>query len=418
MEITTPYTFVQQMLVNELEFLNNNVNKSGDKFIHQNHMANELQNLLEILKTVTNADAYLRDCDIKSLMLLLDNQDKINFTYNNDSKQAIKNRLLDLLANGKIIQEKYDHELNKFLNYSIISQIKSANNFEITHIKLASLLCYATVLPMRNSVWYLVSQNENVAKLFVNALDKYLLSLLSMVKNKDPSLSKNVRVVYTFPGAQIKMKEKMNSTLITVDKASYQTKSNDIEVCYVLRNSMQFANSGNQQTELCAQYLELNVVPYCMYNSWLPDNATANVLDLYKLDGSKKKLKLGNVMFVNMLRAGTREAIRHTIDVYYSACNYLDKSKLPFRIIGNYKGYENNYKMAALDFAILMFVTNINNRNLKYLMMNVHENMFQELKTQVCRMPPHKVFSALMNYDINKEPLNNFRNDAIDTAFM
>ena len=56
-----------------------------------------------------------------------------------------------------------------------------------------------------------------------------------------------------------------------------------------------------------------------------------------------------------------------------------------------------------------MLVTSITHRTLKYNMLNIHEKMFQELKTVVCKHNAAKLYDILINYDINKEPLNNFR---------
>ncbi|AAQ91657.1 unknown [Choristoneura fumiferana DEF multiple nucleopolyhedrovirus] len=419
MASTLPYTFLQHMIINEMQFINNNVNDNdAPSFLHKTHMAAELENFLQILSKVTNADPYLLNCDIKSINLLLNNKDKINFVYNDESKQSLKARLIALLPNGKIISDKYDREMDKLFNYSIIPQIKNEADAHITHIKLACLLCYTALLPARNSVWYLIFSTNEYQTVFVDAFSKYLIAVLQMMKSKDTSLDNSVRVIYHIGQVEYVFKEKMDPKLITVDNnAQFQTKKDDMEVCYTIFNKLQFNNPGSQQTELFAQFLELNAVPYCMYNSMLPENTSMSVYNLYKLDAKSKQLKLGNVLFVNKMRTGAKEAILNSIETYYNACKFLKTSKIPFRIVGSYKGYQDDYKMAALDFVILMFATNANKCSLKYLMMNVHEKMFQELKTQVCRLTPQKVYSVLTNYDLSKEPLTNFSKDAIDTAF-
>jgi hypothetical protein len=419
MAAKVPYTFVQHMIINELQFINSNVNdNNAPSFMHKNHMVGELQNILQILNNITDADPYLIKCDINSINLLINNQNKINFVYSDESKQSLKSRLIAFLPNGKMITEKYDREMDKLFNYNIISQIKDEADARISHIKLACLLCYMVLIPSRNSVWHLIYETREYQNMFLDAFSKYLIAVLHMMKNKDSSLNNNVRAVYHIGDVEYVFKEKMDSKLITVDNdAQFQTKKDDMEVCYVIFNKLQFNTSGNQQTELFAEFLELNAVPYCMYNSLLPENTSMSVYNLFKLNSNQKQLKLGNVLFVNKMRTGAKEAIQNKIKMYYNACKFLKMSKIPFRIVGSYKGYKEDYKMAALDFVILMFATNSNKCPLKYLMMNVHEQMFQELKTQVCRLTPQRVHSVLMNYDVDKEPLTNFTQDAVDTAF-
>ncbi|BBD50497.1 hypothetical protein [Samia cynthia nucleopolyhedrovirus] len=409
-----PYSFVQQAVINELQFLNASVTESVVGFFSYNHVSDELQNVLQIATAARNADQYLQTCDIKSLNLLTANIQLINFNYSDEPKQALKKRLLELLPDKKEIVSKYDRELDSVLNYSYISQIKSLDNIEVTHKKLACVLCYTAMLPSRNSVWYL-PDNEN-RELFAGALSKYLLNVLAMIKNKDRSLDRNVRVVYHVGVPDVRFGETMNPNLISVDSSPFQSRPSDLEVCYAMRNKLFLGNAGEQHTDVCAQFPEVNGIPYCLYNAELPDNFAAGMFNLYKLE-SQKKLKLGNVLFVNTMRTGAKESIVNTINAYYNACQYVKNAKLQLRVVGNYKGYQHDYKMAALDFAILMFATNAANCYLKYVMMNVHERMFMELKKQVCRLPPQKVYEALLNYDVEIEPSINFSADTVDAAF-
>ncbi|AAP29887.1 unknown [Choristoneura fumiferana multiple nucleopolyhedrovirus] len=423
MDTPVPYLFVQRMVLGELEYLDANVNNNGTGYFSLGHLGDRLQSLLKTLHGVNNADPYFHKCDIRSLELLVNNINKISFTKNVESKLELKQRLLRILPNGDQIASKYDRELNKVLNFTYNCQIDTFDNIQLTHLKLACVLCYTALLPFNNNAWYL-PKNESTA--FVAAFENYLSNFLGLMKSKDGSLEKNVRVTYHVvpPVSQITppyvpIKNKINASNITVhnvNRASYQNASTDIEVCYALNNRLYLNNSGSQQTELCAQFLELNALPYCLYNSVLPDDFAVSALNLYKLDDAKKKLKLGNVMFVNTMRTGAKEAIIATMRAYYHACQHVKNNKV-VRVVGNYKGYANDYKLAALDFAILMLVTNATNCQLKYLIMNVHERMFMELKQQVCSWTPQKVYNALMNYDIEKEPLTNFSKDAVNRAF-
>ncbi|AAC59113.1 unknown [Orgyia pseudotsugata multiple nucleopolyhedrovirus] len=417
------YSFVQRMVVNELEFLNANVNSNGVGYFSFNHLGDRLQSLLTTLNNVAaNADPYLQKCDARSLKLLLDNLNKISFTHNVESKPQLKQRLLDMLPNGDAIGNKYDKELNKILNFTYNCRLDTLNNIEMTHMKLTCVLCYTAGLPFRDNLWYL--PNNESGELFATAFGNYLAYFLAMMRSKDGSLDKNVRVMYhVVPPLQLSeppyivFRDRINAGLISVqDSAQYQTAGLDFEVCYTLNNKLYLNSPGSQQTELCAEYLELNALPYCLYNATLPDNFALSALNLYKLNDAKKKLKLGNVLFVNTMRTGAKETIIATMRAYYYACKYAKANKL-LRVIGNYKGYANDYKLAALDFAILMLVTNSTNIQLKYLTMNVHERMFMELKQQVCRLSPRKIYNVLLNYDIGSEPLTNFSRDAADGAF-
>ncbi|BBU37522.1 hypothetical protein [Choristoneura diversana nucleopolyhedrovirus] len=423
MDTPVPYLFVQRMVVGELEYLNTNVNDNGAGYFSLGHLKDRLQSLLKTLRGVNNADPYFHKCDIRSLELLINNINKISFTHNVESKLELKRRLLTILPNGDQIENKYDRELDKVLNFTYNCQIDTFDNIEMTHLKLACILCYTAILPFRNNAWYLPN-NESTA--FVAAFENYLSNFLGMMKSKDGSLKKNVRVAYHVvpPALQssspyVTIKDKMdagNITLHNVNRTSYQNASTDIEVCYALYNKLYLNNPGDQQTELCAQFLELNALPYCLYNSALPDDFAVSALNLYKLDDARKKLKLGNVLFVNTMRTGAKETIIATMRAYYHACQHAKNNKV-VRVVGSYKGYASNYKLAALDFAILMLVTNATNCQLKYLITNVHERMFMELKQQVCRWTPQKVYNALINYDIESEPLTNFSKDAADRAF-
>ena len=423
MDTPMPYLFVQRMIVGELEYLDANVNHNGAGYFSLGHLSDRLQSLFKILQSVNNADPYFHKCDIRSLELLINNINKISFTHNVESKPKLKQHLLKILPNGDQIEKKYDKELNKVLSFTYNCQIDTFSNIEMTHFKLACVLCYTAILPFKNNAWYLLD-NENTA--FVAAFENYLSNFLGMMKSKDGSLDKNVRVTYhvvplasQITSPYVIIKDKMNASNITVhnvNRALYQNASTDIEVCYALNNRLYLNNPGDQQTELCAQFLELNAIPYCLYNSALPDDFAISALNLYKLDNAKKKLKLGNVLFVNTMRTGSKETIIATMRAYYQACQHAKKNKM-VRVVGSYKGYASNYKLAALDFAILMLVTNATNCQLKYLIMNVHERMFMDLKQQVCRWTPQKVYNALINYNIESEPLTNFSKDAVDRAF-
>lgn len=425
MATPVPYSFVQQMVVSELEFLNANVNNNGVGYFSFNHLSDRLQNLLKALNSAAaNADPYLQKCDAKSVELLLGNMNKISFTHNVETKPQLKQRLLRMLPNGDAIGSKYDKELNKVLNFTYNCQLDDLNFVQMTHIKLACVLCYTASLPFRDNVWHLLS-NEN-REHFAAAYGNYLASFLAMIRSKDGSLNKNVRVVYhVVPPAQLNappyvvVNDRMNAGLISVQNvtdAQYQTAATDIEVCYALHNKLYMNNPGDQQTELCAEYLELNALPYCLYNATLPDNFALSALNLYKLGDAKKKLKLGNVLFVNTMRTAAKESIIATMRAYYLACQHAKANKM-LRVVGNYKGYANNYKLAALDFAILMLVTNSVNCQLKYLTINVHERMFMEFKQQVCRLTPQKVYNMLLDYDIESEPLTNLSRTAAYEAF-
>ncbi|AGR57080.1 hypothetical protein [Choristoneura rosaceana nucleopolyhedrovirus] len=429
MATPVPYDFVQQMVMGELDFLALNVKENTASYFSSNHLGDRLKSLLNTLHNVNNANAFYKKYDIQSLELLINNIDKINFTYKKYSKPKLKKRLLNILPNGSQIESNYDKELNKVLNFTYDCQIDNFDNIKMTHLKLACILCYTAIMPFRNNTWYLPN-NENTA--FVSAFENYLLNFLGMMKSKDGSLEKNVRITYhvvpsvlhdkTSP--YVITKDKMNASNITlhnVNRTSYQNMFTDIEVCYALNNRLYLNEPDSQQTELCAQFLELNALPFCLYNSILPDEFALSALNLYKLDDAKRKLKLGNVLFVNKMRTSAKETIIATIRAYYYACRHAKDNKV-VRVVGNYKGYEEKrneqyYKMAALDFAILMLVTNATNCQLKYLIIDEYELMFMELKQQLCRWTPQKVYNAIINYDIESEPLTNFSKDRDDRAF-
>ncbi|BAE72329.1 ORF40 peptide [Hyphantria cunea nucleopolyhedrovirus] len=416
-----PYWFVQQMVVNELEYLSTNVNDDGAGYFSFDHLGDRLQNLIKMLSNLDMSDAYLQKYDIKSLELLIDNINKIDYTHSEEKKEELKQRLTNLLPNGDLIVSKYDKELNKVLNFSYNCEINTLNNIEMSHMKLACVLCYTALLPYRNNAWYL--PNNEHQQLFAAAFGNYLINFLNMVKSKDGSLNKTVRVMYhVVPSVQltepyINLKDRMNASLIAVQNVSnaqYQNLPTDIEVCYSLNNRLYLNNSGDQQTDMCAEYLELNAVPYCLYNSMLPDNFAMSVFNLYKLHEAKKKLQLGNVLFVNVMRNSAKETIINTMRTYYSACQKMKNNKI-LRVVGNFKG-SFDYKFAALDFAILALVTNATNCQLKYLTTR-HEQMFMDLKQQICRLTPQKVYNVLLNYKIDKEPLTNFSKDAVQGVF-
>nr|UIX56168.1 HycuOrf-40 hypothetical protein [Hyphantria cunea nucleopolyhedrovirus]UIX56314.1 HycuOrf-40 hypothetical protein [Hyphantria cunea nucleopolyhedrovirus] len=422
MAIQLPYWFVQQMVVKELEYLSTNVNDDGAGYFSFDHLSDRLKSLVRILNRVDVADAYLQKYDIKSLELLIDNINKIRYTHSVEKKEEIKQRLINLVPNGNHLVDKYDKQLNKVLNFSYNCEIDTLNYIEMSHIKLACVLCYTALLPFRNNAWYL-PHNES-RQLFATAFGNYLINFFNMMKSKDGSLNKTVRVMYhVVPAVQLTSEpyifihDKMNASLITVQNVSnaqHQNLPTDIEVCYALNNKLYMNNPGDQQTEMCAEYLELNAVPYCLYNSMLPDNFAMSVFNLYKLHEGKKKMQLGNVLFVNAMRNSAKETIITTMRAYYFACQKIKSNKV-LRVIGNYKG-SYDYKLAALDFAILALVTNATNCQFKYLT-NTHEQMFINLKQQICRLTPQKVYNVLLNYKIDNEPLTNFSKDAVEGVF-
>lgn len=415
MTTTVPYWFIQNMVEGELQFLKDNVYTKTSSYFSFGHLRDRLTSLLKI---VNSANSTFQQYDSQILKLLINNMNKIQFTYSNETKPVLKQRLLDQLPNGALISNKYDKELNKVFNYSYNSQINTLDNIQITHLQLACVLCYTAIFAFRNNMW-LLSQNENY-NLFTTAFGNYLYNFLSMLHKKDKPMSNYVRVVYhvvPLPKTPLSVtsSESMSEKLVTVTNAQYQSKPTDIEVCYAMHNKLFLNNPEDQQTELCAQFLELNAIPYCLYNAELPDNFGLSVFNLYKLD--QNTLKLGNVMFVNTMRTAAREVKINTLRMYVHMCRYIVENKLKLRVVGNYKGYQNDYKMAALDFVLLMFATNAHGCPLNYLMMNKHETMFIELKRQACRMTFTKLFDVIMNYNIDLEPLTNFSANIADTEF-
>nr|QNN89368.1 hypothetical protein [Spilarctia obliqua nucleopolyhedrovirus] len=83
-----PYWFVQQMVVNELEYLSTNVNDNGAGYFSFDHLRDRLQSLLKMLIGVDSSDAYLQKYDIKSLELLIDNINKIDYTYSEEKRKS------------------------------------------------------------------------------------------------------------------------------------------------------------------------------------------------------------------------------------------------------------------------------------------------------------------------------------------
>lgn len=420
MTTPVPYWYVQQMVISELEFLNSNVNEGGAAYFSGDHLNDRLQNLSKILKSVTNADAYLFKCDQKSLDLIINNLK--GATYIIETKDELKKRLYEYLTDVALIVNTYDKQLNTVMNYSYSCQIETLNKIEFTHIKLACVLIYTAILRFKNNEWYL-PYNKHL-NFFIKPFNDYLLNFLKMLKNKDGSINKNVRVIFNIPPPlknsappYVPVKKRLNSSLITmqnINNVQYQNESTDIEICYVNNNKLYYGDANDQQLELTGEFLEINTLPYCLYTSMLPNNFAISALNLYKL--ANKKLKLGNVLFVNKMRDRSKETIIRTMRVYYHACQQLKTNKI-VRVVGSYKGYSNDYNLAALDFTILVLVASATECQLKYLITDENEKSFMELKRQVCKSTLQKLYSMLINNDFEKDVMTNLKITAVDKMF-
>ncbi|USC25952.1 hypothetical protein [Palpita vitrealis nucleopolyhedrovirus] len=414
------YKILQTMIINELSYINDNVNYNSNKFFSKNQFKGELHKLLSILlkyKKLYNSTNI--NYDVRTVCFLLENKNKIDVSIvNNDVQNYVQSNIFKLFKTHNKMLNNYNNELNKLLqanNENLVPNINNIDNIKLQHIQLARLLCYITVIESRNSKdWKALVSNNVMAEHFFN----FIVNVLNMIKSNQTSLNHNVSIVYNVNdnNSTMNLQNKLKPRLVTIeiiDKDKFENKHTDIEICYVLNNKLYVQDVNSQQFLIHSTFVELNVLPFCLFNDILPNDQSINVFNLFKFDNNKNKStsklpRLGNVMFINSLinKPITRQVIINTIDAYYSACQNLKTSG--HRIVADYRTYRSNYKLAALDFIILIFVTNILHRNLKYNMLKEHEKMFQQLKVTVCKLSAAKLYEQLLKYDIDKEPLNNF----------
>jgi hypothetical protein len=70
--------------------------------------------------------------------------------------------------------------------------------------------------------------------------------------------------------------------------------------------------------------------------------------------------------------------------------------------------YGSHYRVAALDFLILIFVGSITNRYIKYNLPPIQEKLFCDIKKAACSVKIKKMYDILQNYSLDIEPLANF----------
>ncbi|AGA16265.1 hypothetical protein [Thysanoplusia orichalcea nucleopolyhedrovirus] len=417
------YALLQKMIINELLFLNDNVNYATNKIFSKNQVNGELHKLLTLLLNYKKLNKNLLNInyDIKNLLFLLENKDKIDIIYFDDVKGYVQSAIVNLFESHKRSLNNYPTELDVLLkdgNENLIPTITDIDVNKFSHIQLARLLCYTAVIESRNSKpWRSIFLNETNANTVIESFLNYIIHVLNMIKSNQTSLNNSVSIVYHTINVELNLQNKLkprNINIEIVDKDKFENRQTDIEVCYVLNNNLHAQDAASQQTFMYASFVELNVLPFCLFNETLPNEQSISVFGLYRFEQTKNKTaskpsRLGNVMFVNSLtdKPITRETIINTINSYHNACQNL--KKLGHRVVGDYRVYEANYKLAALDFIILILVTSITHQTLKYNMLNVYEKMFQDLKATVCKHNASKLYNILINYDINKEPLSNFQ---------
>nr|QWC64774.1 hypothetical protein [Bombyx mori nucleopolyhedrovirus]WRK23353.1 hypothetical protein [Bombyx mori nucleopolyhedrovirus] len=415
------YALLQKMIINELLFLNDNVNYATNKLFSKDQANGELQKLSAMLLNYKKSNKNVPNIkfDLKNLSFMLENKDKIDIIQFDDVKNYVQPAIVNLFESHNRSLNNYSTELNTLLengNENLVPNITDIDNIKLSHMQLARLLCYTAVVESRNSKpWKAIFNNDTCV--LTDSFFNYIINILNMIKTNQGSLAHNLSVVYHIENIQMNLQNKLKPRSITieiVDKDKFENKHSDIEVCYVMNNRLHPQDVNSQQTLMCSSFVELNALPFCLYNETLPNDQSMSVFNLYKFEQTKnnsvsKPSRLGNVMFVNSLidKPITRETIVDIINSYHNACQNLKRSG--HRVVGDYRAYERDYKLAALDFIILMLVTSITHRTLKYNMLNIHEKMFQELKTIVCKHSAAKLYDILINYDINKEPLNNFR---------
>ncbi|ANF29682.1 hypothetical protein CapoNPV_034 [Catopsilia pomona nucleopolyhedrovirus] len=427
------YALVQHMIVNELTFVNDNVNYDKNSFFTRTQLSGELHKLLRILLKCNN-DNTNNKYDKNNLAMLLQYINTIKFSYFDDIELRVRDAMDNLLIETGQYDAQLDELVRKNTNAEIVSEMDNLDDIKFLHIHLARILCYTAAVNARNSLqWKRAVESRGDGGggggvvSFANAFVNYILIVLKMMKANDVSLTHKVCAVYHFTNRDINFNTSMkpNSIVIECTKKTtkLENKHTDLEVCYVNDNRLcaKF-DENNQQSCMYAMFLELNALPYCLYNNTLPDTLALSVFNLYRFNyGNVHKSKLpakpsrvGNVLLVNCFNANktiTRNEIVHKINAYYNACRHLVDERKNLRIVGDFSAYKNNYKLAALDFIILMFVTSITNRYLKYNICNNYEKMFQELKNKVCKLKVRKVYELLLNYSVDKEPLDNFNND-------
>lgn len=417
------------MLLDELKFLNDCVNYGNSKYLTQQQMHGELHKLLKIM-----INLKVKKNDKDNILLLVEHKDKIDFNfYDEQIKITTKNKLKEIvnLCRKNILQ--YEEDLDSFLktdNAAIVSEIENVNDIKINNLQFLRILCFMSAYTMRNGKEWKQNVGERIFKnseKYTNSFVNYLIIMLKQIKDKTKILSHSVKINYHFSNLQINYSNSiMKPGLIVIETAKKnksENKQDELEICYVLNNSLcpEYEND-NQHNSMFSSFIQLNALPYLLFNNILSDDQAITVFNLYKsINTNISQTKLieqvhtqtfcwSHVLIVNSIvdKPKIKSVYLNKLNTYY---NVLKSLKFNYTIVGNFEAYKENSHLAALDFIILMFVASITNRNLKYKVIANQEYLFQKLKNTVCKMKTKDVYNTIINYDVIKKPMENFKID-------
>lgn len=419
------------MGVNMLTFMHQSVNDKTMKYLNIDHGYNELDKMNMLLsKHINLPDSILDESmqiTLQCFNLLLDRKDSIVYLYYNSTKNFVNSQLIKYFRNKNKNIIDYETELKILLNdesVDIVPELNDINDIKFSHMQLSRMLCYGSVVTCRNMSFWKNMFAENRTDM-QNAFINHTLTVLKMLKRRQNFMSSSsVEIEYNYADQVVAINDEnrnMKSNMITVDtNQKADNKNSDLEICYLSGHWMLPRSPGEQQTIKFAQFVELNALPYCLFNATLPNNMSINVYNLHKTvmeemyqeNISDKPSRLGNVLLINKLKSDsvTQSDIINYINCYYVASDRRKtRQNFRLRLVGEFAAYKHNYRLAALDFIILMLVASVTQRRLRYTVSDAYEKMFQEIKTKTCKMSVKKVINMLANYNVNVEPMQNFK---------
>ncbi|UZE89722.1 PARG [Parapoynx stagnalis nucleopolyhedrovirus] len=425
------YKIIQEMLVNVLDFLNNNVNYDGFVYLTYDQFKQEISNFPMLLEqflhfnnNVTNKNF---DYDKKNVELLVKNINQIQYSHCSDIVNDTKRYLKSL--NISEVLNKFQKALEILLTNQIVPFINLEDLFyekEIDRTFLTRILCYGIHTSIRNiSHWTNDFMLDN--RQIKSAFKHHLYMIMDAIEN-DLSLPKiNINVVHHYKSVNINLNSNMKPSLINIISKPDNNFKNDaqhLEICYIINNTF-FSPLiyEHQHTVKCLNFLELNVIPYCFFNNILHDSHSISIFNLYKCNQvylnynqlvvvKDDPPRLGNILVVNSFinKKITREVIIDKINEYQNACIDLNAKQKNLILVGDSAAYAKNFNLAALDFIILMLICSITNRSLRFNTIDLYESKFKQIKDVVCKMTPEKIFNILTyNYSVDIEPLENFQ---------
>jgi hypothetical protein len=417
------YKILQQMLLSVTDFCNKNLQYEKNEryiFLFEGQWNKEFLCLLKVYTEYKNESIFKNTQhfinDFKNLMLFVEQKHLLNFTSFRNLEgfktsfdiKGFENEL-DLLLKGDVVID---------INY------KKLFTFYVERDFITRILLLAELGEVRNlENWKILFKEKNYFKLLFK---EHFIKILEGIKYRQSLMSISVKIEHHYDHANINLNGTIKYNLVHIFTSPiYNFKNNPehLEICYLSDNLMfSRSNYKDQHNIKCATFLELNVLPYCFYNNILLDSHAISVYGLYKcnhvyiknqeiLTSEENPARLGNVLLVNKFpRKVNRDAIIDVINAYHKTCNYLNVNRRDFILVGDYMAYEQNYKLAALDFIILIFVCSVTNRSLRYNMLETQAPMFEQLKSIVCQLTAEKLYTILTtSYDVNIEPSDNFK---------